>query len=128
VRDCVPDPPHESASQALQDPYWVPGQETVGLLQLCVCVQVEDTHEPPEHSYSVTVRDCVPDPPHESASQALQDPYWVPGQETAGMVQLRDSDVVDAWQPPLAHAYVVKVRHCVPEPPQASASQALQLP
>jgi hypothetical protein len=54
---------------------WPAGHVTVGLLQPCVSVEVELTpHVPPEHEYVVTERDCVPDPPHASAEQALQAP------------------------------------------------------
>jgi len=62
------------ALQALQALYWVAGQETVGLLQLTVSVEVDPEHEPPEHEYVVTERDCVPDPPQAGALQALQEP------------------------------------------------------
>jgi len=45
----VPDPPQAGALQALQAPYWVAGQLTVGMVQLCVSVAVDGLHEPPEH-------------------------------------------------------------------------------
>jgi hypothetical protein len=44
------------------------------MLQLTVSVDVDPEHEPPEHAYVVTERDCVPVPPHALALQALQEP------------------------------------------------------
>ncbi len=37
----------------------------------------------------------MPEPPHELASQALQEPYWVPGQVTMGLSQGWPSNVVN---------------------------------
>ncbi len=44
------------------------------MVQLCVSVEVEAWQEPLPHEYVVTERDCVPDPPHAFAEQALQLP------------------------------------------------------
>lgn len=46
-------------------------------VQFLVSVLVEGMHVPPEHVYSVTVRDCVPVPPQVVAEQVLQGPYSV---------------------------------------------------
>jgi len=103
LRLCVPGPQFVYTSQALQAPYSVAGQVTVGMLQPCVSVQVEGKHEPPEHEYAVTVRDCVPEPPQALALQALQPPYWVAGQLTVGMLQLCVCVQEDAWHEPPEH-------------------------
>jgi hypothetical protein len=44
------------------------------MVQPAVSVEVDPKHEPPEHEYVVTERDCVPEPPHALALQALQPP------------------------------------------------------
>lgn len=61
-------------TQAPPEHCWPPGQDTVGLLQPTVSVEVDPLHAPPEHEYVVTERDWVPVPPHASALQALQAP------------------------------------------------------
>ena len=100
----------------------------MALLQLCSSVQVDVMQLPPEHEDPVTVRERVPVPPQASASQALQEPYWVAGQLTVGTVQDCVSVEVDAWQVPLPQEYVVTERDWVPVPPHALAVHALQLP
>ncbi len=46
----------------------------MGLLQVTVSVEVDGWQAPLPHEYVVTERDCVPEPPHALALQALKLP------------------------------------------------------
>ena len=71
----------------------------------------------------------MPEPPHASAEQVLQAPYWVAGQVTMGVLQLRNSNVVNGPpHVPLEQEYDVTERYSVPVPPHALAVQPLQAP
>jgi hypothetical protein len=66
--------PSQTETHAPPEQAWPAGQVTVGMVQLCVSVVVDDPHPPPEQEDVVTVRVCVPVPPHASALHALQAP------------------------------------------------------
>jgi hypothetical protein len=67
-------PPEQVEIQVPPEHVWPAGQVPVELVQLCVSVEEEPLHEPPEQEYDVTERDWVPVPPHVVALHALQAP------------------------------------------------------